>query len=137
MSSATSTAAWRRTRWLLVGLGVSLPYIARIGSAGDYWSASWQAQLFLLAVGAVMWLPLLALTWLYRYRASMWPPALLGLGFAFWAHVSVDLQADAQAGIAVVMIPFLSLAPTAIGALMGWGLDWRLRRKPVHPNHLT
>ena len=122
---------WRRTRWTLVLMGVLLPYVAQLGSdAGlqTYADIGWQGHLFLFAMSAVLWLPLLGLTWLYHHPKCIWWPAVLGLGFAFWAHVSVDLSEDAQAGLAVVMIPVLSLAPLAIGAVIGWALDRRARR---------
>ena len=134
MQSPSTSGAhpWRRTRWALVLTGVLLPYVAQLGNGAGwqvYVDSGWQGNAFLLALGAVLWLPLLGLTWLYRFPASIWWPAVLGLGFAFWAHVSVDLSADAQAGLAVVMIPLLSLVPLAIGAVMGWGMDLRARRK--------
>lgn len=134
MQSPTTSGPhpWRRTRWTLVVIGVLLPYVAQLGNGAGwqmYVDSGWQGNVFLLALGAVLWLPLLGLTCCYRYRSSIWWPAALGLGFAFWAHVSVDLSADAQAGLAVVMIPLLSLVPLSIGALIGWGMDLRARRK--------
>jgi len=138
MTSATATPInphpWRRTRWLLVVLGVVLPYAAQLanGDGGNglaYLDSGWQGNAFVLALGAVLWLPLLGLTCLYRYPKSIVWPAVMGLGFAFWLHLSVDLSADAQAGLAVVMVPVLSLVPLAIGAVIGWGMDLRARRK--------
>ena len=126
--------AWRRIRWLLVALGVLLPYVAQLGNGQGlqvYLDSGWQGNLFALAMGAVLWLPLLGLTWLYRFPKFIWWPAALGLGFAFWAHVSIDLAADAQAGLAVVMIPVLSLVPLAVGALIGWWQDARARRNAL------
>lgn len=134
-STPTLTSArhpWRRTRWLLVLLGVLLPYAAQLDNGNGlqvYTDSGWAGNLFLWGMGAVLWLPLLALTWLYRYPASIWWPAVMGLGFAFWLHLSVDFSADAQAGLAVVLIPLISLAPLAVGALIGWGMDVRARRK--------
>lgn len=130
MSTSTSPPfqrTWRMVRWGIVGLGVSLPYLA--GDAARYWHYGLSANLFLLALGAILWLPLLGLTWLYRFPHAMWPAGILGLGFALWAHASVDRMADVQNGLAVVWIPLLALVPAAVGALMGWGLDIRARRK--------
>lgn len=123
---------WRRIRWTLVLLGVLLPYVAQLGHARGwqlYMDSGWAGHLLLAGMGAVLWLPLWALTWCYQDTKSIWPPAVLGLGAAFWMHVSVDLTADAQAGLAVVMVPLLALVPLAVGALMGWGMDVRARRK--------
>lgn len=131
-SHTSSPHPWRRTRWVLVLLGVALPYAAQWASGNGlqgYIDSGWQGNLFLLALGAVLWLPLLGLTWLYRFPSSIWWPAVLGLGFAFWAHASVDLSADAQAGLAVVLVPVLSLVPAAIGAVIGWAIDVRAKRK--------
>lgn len=128
---ATRQRQWRRVRWAVVLVGVGLPYAAQLGQAGwqTYMDSGWQGQLFMAALGAVLWLPLLALTWLYRYPLSMLPPALLGLGFALWGHASVDLAADAQAALALIFIPLWALVPAAVGALMGAGMDLRARRK--------
>ncbi|HEY4663397.1 MAG TPA: hypothetical protein VIG85_00310 [Comamonas sp.] len=126
-SSRPFQRTWRMVRLAIVGLGVFLPYLA--GDAAGYWHYGLTANLFLFALGAVLWLPLLALTWLYRFPHAMWPSCILGLGFALWSHVSVDRVSDVQNGLAVVWIPLMALVPAAVGALMGWGLDIRARRK--------
>lgn len=125
------TLRWKCIRWAIAVVGVTLPYVAQWGQAGwdIYWGSGWQGQLLIGAMGAVLWLPLLGLTWCYRYPLSMLPSALLGFGFALWGHVSVDLSADAQAALALVVIPVWALVPAAVGALMGWGLEVRARRK--------
>lgn len=122
----------RRGRVAIVLIGIALPYIARLPGGVDwlkqYTSVSIGAWLFFGAFNAIAWGAVLALSYLYRHSVPMALPALLGFSFLAWAHSTLDLRADAQAAIALVLIPVLALIPIAIGGVLGYLLDRRLLR---------
>ena len=54
---------------------------------------------------------------------------LAGLVALAGAHAALDLRADAQSAIALVFIPIYALLPIAIGGVVGWWVDRRLRAR--------
>lgn len=81
--------------------------------------------LLLQVCNAVAWGGLLALSFCIRRPAMLLIPCVLGFGYLAWAHASLDLAADAQSGIALVLIPIYALLPIGIGGLVGYVLDRR------------
>lgn len=123
----------RRARLAIVLIGILLPYAARL-PAGIAWlkqytDAGLNGFLFLSAFNAIAWGAILAISFLYRRSLSMAVPAVLGFGFLAWAHYTLDLNADAQAPVALVFIPIYALLPIAVGGVAGYVLDRRLRRR--------
>lgn len=117
-------------RVLIVLIGASLPYLARLPGGAD-WLAQYTdtgvfGWLFFGAFNAIAWGALLALTARFKRPTSILPACLLGYGFLAWAHSTVDLAADAQAAIALVIIPIFALVPIAIGAGVGFLIDRKL-----------
>lgn len=121
------------TQILIVIVGIILPYAARLPRGtewvGQYTGTGLNGFLMLEAFNAIAWGSLLGLTFLIRRPIAMLAPCLLGFGFLAWTHATLDLAADAQAGIGIVLIPIYALAPIAIGGVIGLVLDRRLDGK--------
>lgn len=120
-----------RARLLVAGLGLPLPLLARL-PGGLAWLAQltdsgWQGLLFLSGCNAIAWLAMLGISLLYRRPLSLLAPCLPGFGFLAWGYFSLDLAADAQAAIGLVILPIYALAPIALGGLVGYLSDRRLR----------
>ena len=123
-----------QARWTIAVLGILAPYLARIPGAflyGTRWLTSYfgdviWAPLFFGAFNAVCWVPAVLATRGYRHASSAWFPAVGALGSSAALHATIDLAADAQAAIALVVIPFYTLPFT----LLGWwlGRRWDVRR---------
>jgi hypothetical protein len=75
------------------------------------------------AFNAVAWGSLIGLTFLIRRIVVLLIPCFLGFGFLGWSPARLDLAADAQAGLGLVIIPIDALVPTAIGEVMGLVVD--------------
>ncbi|WP_426701385.1 hypothetical protein ACPPVV_18850 [Rhodanobacter sp. Col0626] len=122
----------RNARFILVLVGVLLPYAARlprgIGWLQQYTDTGMGGWLFLSAFNAIAWGAMLAISFMYRRPASLVAPCLLGFGFLAWAHGTMDLGADAQAALALVIIPIYALLPIAVGGAIGYIVDRRWRR---------
>ena len=130
----------RTARLLIVVVGVLLPYLVRLPRGwawvDQYQPFAWQASLLVSGCNAIVWIALLLVSLAYRYPVSLWLPVMAGFGFAGYWHAVTDLSADAQAAIALVLIPVYALGPIAIGGLLGYGLDRWLRwrdREMVNP----
>jgi hypothetical protein len=121
----------RKARIIVVLVGLLLPYAVRLPRGAEwlhqYTDISLGGWLFFVAFNAIAWGAILAVSFLYRRPVSLLAPSLFGFGFLAWAHYSLDLAADAQAAIALVIIPFFALVPIFVGAAIGYLLDWRLR----------
>jgi hypothetical protein len=117
---------------LIVLVGVLLPYAARIprGTAWieQYTSTGLSGLLMLGACNAIAWGSLVALTFLIRRPRLMLIPCLLGFGFLAWSHATLDLAADAQAGLGLALIPVYALVPIGFGGVIGLVLDRHLDR---------
>ena len=129
----------KTARIWVIGVGVVLPYAARLPGLvehGFLWLAAYlypTSSLFLQALNAISWGAMLLVSLSYRHPHAMWFPAVPGFGFLAWAHGTLDLAADAQAAIALLIFPFLSLPFIAVGGLIGWGFDRWLGRREKPP----
>lgn len=131
-----------QARFIIVVVGIILPYLARL-PGGSEWlgdtAASFSSSIFLGvlsliffgAFNAIAWGCLLALSFKYERPVALLIPCLIGFGFLAWAHGTLDLGADPQAAIALVVIPFYALVPIAIGGALGYVVDRILRRKAI------
>ena len=113
-------------------VGILLPYLVRI-PGGAAWverstDVGWRGFLLFGAFNAIAWGSIVGLSFLFRRPEPLLIPCVLGFGFLAWAHNEVDLNSDAQAGLALLVIPIVALAPILVGAVLGYVLDRRLRR---------
>ncbi|MFO3706717.1 hypothetical protein ACI6Q5_17475 [Xanthomonas codiaei] len=119
-------------RVLLVLIGLVLPYAARLPGGmdwlGQYTDTGVGGWLLLGGFNAIAWGALLGISFLYRRPIALLVPCLIGFGALAWAHASLDLRADAQSALALIFIPIYALLPIAIGGVLGYLLDRRLRR---------
>lgn len=124
-----------RARWLVVVVGILLPYLARLPDGLDWLrqytavDTGLAAHLFLGGFNAIAWGAILAISFLYRHAVSLLAPCMLGFGFLAGLHATLDLHADAQAAVALVFIPIYALLPIAVGGAIGYVIDRRLRRR--------
>lgn len=122
----------RNSRFIVVLIGVLLPYAARLPHGIEwlhqYTDMDLGGWLFFLALNSIAWGAILAISFMYRRPVSLIAPCLLGFGFLVWAHSTLDLRADAQAAIALIFIPIYALVPIVVGAVIGYIVDRRLRR---------
>ena len=134
-SSLNRRRMWR-ARLLLVLVGVSIPYLARIPGAfvrgtdwaTSYLSAGFPGFVFIQSFNSLAWGSLLALSFLVRKPSPLVAPSLTGLGFVAVAHARLDLAADAQNSVAVAFIPVYAFPIIGVTflvsvLLMGRGSD--------------
>lgn len=110
-------------------VGIVLPYVVRI-PGGTAWFRQYTDSgaggfLLLEAFNALTWGGLIALSCLIRRPSLLTIPCGLAFGYLAWAHATLDLSADAQAGIALVLIPIYSLLPVGLGGLVACVMDRR------------
>lgn len=127
----------RKARLIIVVVGIVLPYLARVprGSEwlGQYVDTGFGGWLFFSALNAIAWGFILALSFKYERPVSLLAPCILGFGFLAWAHGTLDLSANPNAAIALVIIPVYALVLIAVGGIFGYIVDRMLRRKKL-PN---
>ncbi|MBO6850735.1 MAG: hypothetical protein JJ867_09770 [Marinobacter sp.] len=127
----------RKARLIIVVVGIVLPYLARVprGSEwlGQYTDIGFGGWLFFGALNAIAWGCILALSFKYKRPVSLLAPCILGFGFLAWSHGTLDLSANPNAAIALVIIPVYALLPIAVGGIFGYIVDRMLRRKKL-PN---
>ena len=121
----------KQMRWSIAILGICMPYLARIPGTfthGAQWLISYfgdglGAVAFFGAFNVICWGAALLATLGYRHAQSAWFPTVAALGSSAWLHSTVDLAADAQAALALVFIPFMTLPFTATGWIIGHLVD--------------
>lgn len=120
------------TRLSVAVVGILLPYLVRIpGGAAwveQYTDVGWRGFWLFGAFNAIAWGSIVALSFLFHRPGPLLIPCVLGFGFLAWAHNEVDLASDAQAALALLVIPIVALAPIVLGGVLGYVLDRRLRR---------
>lgn len=116
-----------KLRLIIAIVGILLPYAARIpgGAAwlGQYAAAGVGGFLMIEAFNAVTWSSLIGLSFLIRRPIMLLIPCVLGFGYLAWAHATLDLSTDAQAGIALALIPIYALVPIGVGGVVGYAVD--------------
>ena len=116
-------------RLIIVLIGVTLPYLARLPFGVDwlkqYTDIGLGGWIFFGVLNAVAWGAILAISFKYKRSKPLAFPCLFGFGFLAWAHGTLDLSADAQAAIALVFIPIFALLPIAVGGVIGYFIDRR------------
>ena len=121
-----------KARFMLVVVGIFLPYLARLPRGSEwleqYTDAGLRGWLLLGALNAIAWGAILAVSFKYERPASLVAPCLLGFSYLAWAHGTLDLSTNANAPIALVIIPVYALVPIAVGGVIGYVVDRMLRR---------
>ena len=121
-----------KARFMLVVVGIFLPYLARLPRGSEwleqYTDGGLGDWLFFGAFNAIAWGAILAVSVKYERPASLVAPCLLGFGYLAWAHGTLDLTTNANAPIALVIIPVYALVPIAVGGVIGYVVDRMLRR---------
>ncbi|GHE22230.1 hypothetical protein [Halomonas urumqiensis] len=97
----------------------------------QYTDTGFGGWLFFCALNAIAWGCILALSFKYEWPVSLLAPCILGFGFLAWAHGTLDLSANPNAAIALVIIPVYALVPIAVGGIFGYIVDRMLRRKKI------
>jgi hypothetical protein len=118
-------------RWLVVLVGILLPYAVRIlgiPSHGFSWFTSYlgngiDALIFFGAFNAICWGSILLATLTYRHARSVWFPALLGFTALGYYHTTLDLASSSTAAIGLMFIPIDSLPYVLTGGLVGLLFD--------------
>lgn len=127
----------RKARLIIVAVGIVLPYLARVPRGSEwleqYTDIGFGGWLFFGALNAIAWGCILALSFKYKRPVSLLAPCILGFGFLAWSHGTLDLSANPNAAIALVIIPVYALVPIAVGGIFGYIVDRMLRRKKL-PN---
>lgn len=132
-----SLQAMRRNRWTVAILGILMPYLSRLPGISEhgwpwltgYFGDTLWAPLFFGAFNAVCWAPVIVGSGLYKRPSTIWYPAVGALASSAVMHSTVDLAADAQAALALVVIPFLTLPFSATGWIIGYMVE-RARSAP-------
>lgn len=121
-----------KARFMLMVVGIFLPYLARLPRGSEwlqqYTDAGLGGWLLIGALNAIAWGTILAISFKYERPVSLVSPCLLGFGYLAWAHGTLDLSTNANAPIALVIIPVYALVPIAIGGGIGYVVDRMLRR---------
>ena len=120
-----------KARLAVALIGILLPYLARVPGGMDwltqYTDTGLAGALLLSAFNAIAWGSLLAISLLYRQPLSLLIAVIPAFAFLAWAHHSLDLSADGQSALGIVMFPIYALLPILIGGISGYLLDKRLR----------
>ena len=123
----------KNTRIIIAITGILLPYLARLplGSAwvSQYTDISFVGILFFGVFNAIAWGSILAISFLFHRPSSLIFPCVFGFAFLAWAHYTLDLSADAQSAISLVIIPIYALLPITFGGVLGFVLDRYLGRQ--------
>ena len=127
----------KNARALAAVIGILVPYLARIpgmsshgtGWLTSYFGDTWWAPVFFQAFNAAMWVPILLWTKDYQHPKALAIPVILAFAFPLYLHSTVDLAADAQAAIALIVIPFFGLPGALIGTWLGRRYDRALSDK--------
>ena len=114
-----------QTRVLLVVVGMSLPYLARLPGTftrGSQWLVSYVGPgigffMFLQTFNSLVWGMLYAASFKVRRPLVLLLPSLAGFGSLAYFHAQLDLAADAQMGVALVFIPVYSAGIAALALL--------------------
>lgn len=118
---------------LIAAFGILHPYLARIPGVfvrGEIWFTSYLGTGLLAVIyfgffNAVLWVSILFAIRSYRHARSAWWPAVLGFSFPLFAHSQVDLTADPQAAVLLILIPLYGLPGVVVGWLIGRWADQR------------
>ena len=121
------------TRTLILLIGIFLPYCARLVAAlfmgpswfADYLDAGLLGFVVIGAFNTINWGAVILTTLSFRHPRSSWFPAVFGFALPLVGHASLDLGADAQAAVALAVLPFASLPLVFIGWLVGLWYDRR------------
>jgi hypothetical protein len=139
-----------RGRWLIIGVGVLLPYLARLPGSfvrgpswiGQYFPAGDDFGLITIrgvmyfglttimglvyvgAFNAVAWGAILGTTFTFNDQRLAWLPALVGFSYLADAHARLDVAADPQNPIALIFIPLFALKYIFAAWLLGLALDF-------------
>lgn len=124
------------TRMVIAGVGVALPFAARLpgmwtrgpGWLTDYLGDHLGAFFFISICNVVIWGPILLTTLLYRYPIVALSAAAFAFGWPFYAHMQLDLRSDAQAAIGLFFIPIYSIPYVLTACVVGLALDIGLSR---------
>ena len=119
-------------------IGIALPYLARIPgmfSRGPDWLTSYfgsglGAFVYFGAFNAINWGAIVLGSLAFRSIPAVVVAAGVGFALPVYGHATLDLASDAQAAIGLIFIPIYSLPLVALGWLLGFGVDWALRRRP-------
>jgi hypothetical protein len=103
--------------------GLAVPFVARalLGRAGlTSYFPSWSAGFTVLA----MHIPCCAIVALFAGLSKTWgwPFGFSAVGtfsFLIWSHLTLDLSKDAQAGIALLLIPVVAIPIALLTAAIG------------------
>lgn len=122
-----------RSRIAVVVVGIVLPYTARLPGVltngpdwlWSYLSGGVRGVVVFGGFNAICWGAILAASYTYRHPQAVWFPALLGFALPAFMHASLNLASDAQAAIALVLIPVFALPLVFVGWLMGRWFDRR------------
>lgn len=125
-----------KARIIVIIIGVFVPYLARLpggmDTLGQYVGAGFLGFLLIEALNSVTWGSILAISFSYKRQALIVFPSLLGFGYLAFQHYSLDLSSNPNAPIALAIIPFYSLVPIGIGGVIGYVIDWYLKRNDVN-----
>ena len=112
-------------------IGILLPYLARLPKGLEWLSQYLHSNifefLFFQGFNALAWISIILASFFYKSVYSILAPALAGFGYISWAHYTLDLTADAQAGLGIIFIPVYALGYIVIGGIIGYLIDLYLR----------
>jgi hypothetical protein len=115
-------------RFLVVVMGFPLPFLARL-PLGIPWLRQYtdcsglDGILFLTGFQSVPVAALFALSFVFRTPRAWLLPVGAGFSYLAWHHARLDLAADAQSAIALVLIPIYSLLPIGIAGIVGYAIE--------------
>lgn len=109
--------------------GILLPCVVRIPGGIPWVAQLWQephlaSLAFFHTLNAIGWLPVLLAARIAGQGVWDWPPLVTGDGFLALAYATLDLSADAQAAIAWLFIPLISIPFTFAALALGCFLRW-------------
>jgi hypothetical protein len=114
-------------------VGVLLPYVARLPKGVEwvqqYTNTGLLGNLFLGILNAIPWGCMIAASSAFRNTKLVLVPCAFGFGVLAWGHYTLNLHSNANAPIALVIIPFYATVAVGIGTAVGLAIDRLVTRR--------
>lgn len=114
-------------------VGILLPYVVRLPK-GFEWLQQYTDNGFLgnMLLGVLNAIPWSLMAWAsgaFRNRELALVPCVFGFGVLTWGHYTLDLTANANAPIGLVIIPLYAAVAVAVGTGVGLAVDRIVMRR--------
>lgn len=123
---------WLTIRISIVLIGLLLPYLIRAPFGAEwlmqYTDTGIPGFLFISGLNLPTLGLLFGFSFVFRYRSTLIIPCLIAFGLQAIGHGELDLSSDAQASLALIILPLITFIPTLISLLICWLVEYLVSR---------